>query len=321
MSTPRSLPTTVTDPEEAMTHSIEPTVLDTPPVPEIPPTPKVAAEPSFTSKVVSTVGSLGPSIIVPLILLLGLIAAAVIPAVLTPSGPLDMNPAEAFTAPGAAHWFGTDESGRDVYSRVIHGARSSLLIGILATVIGLGLALVLGAIAGLGTRAVDFGVSRFLEVLFAFPGLLLALLVITILGPGVVTTTIAVGLSAAPGYARMIRSQALSIRGSGYVEASIVQGKSRAFIIRHHILPNVAAPLFVLATLGVGQAIVWASSLSFLGLGATPPDPEWGSMLSLGRLYIGNAWWLTVFPGLFIVLSAATTTLLGHGIQRKLKDK
>ena len=321
MSTPRSLPTTVTDPEEAMTHSTQPTVLDTPPVPEIPPTPKVAAEPSFTSKVVSTVGSLGPSIIVPLILLLGLIAAAVIPAVLTPSGPLDMNPAEAFTAPGAAHWFGTDESGRDVYSRVIHGARSSLLIGILATVIGLGLALVLGAIAGLGTRAVDFGVSRFLEVLFAFPGLLLALLVITILGPGVVTTTIAVGLSAAPGYARMIRSQVLSIRSSGYVEASIVQGKSRGFIIRHHILPNVAAPLFVLATLGVGQAIVWASSLSFLGLGATPPDPEWGSMLSLGRLYIGNAWWLTVFPGLFIVLSAATTTLLGHGIQRKLKDK
>ena len=172
MSTPRSLPTTVTDPEEAMTHSTQPTVLDTPPVPEIPPTPKVAAEPSFTSKVVSTVGSLGPSIIVPLILLLGLIAAAVIPSVLTPSGPLDMNPAEAFTAPGAAHWFGTDESGRDVYSRVIHGARSSLLIGILATVIGLGLALVLGAIAGLGTRAVDFGVSRFLEVLFAFPGLL-----------------------------------------------------------------------------------------------------------------------------------------------------
>ncbi|ASN38177.1 peptide ABC transporter permease [Arthrobacter sp. 7749] len=321
MSTPRSLPTTVTDPEEAMTPSIQPTVLDTPPVREIPPSPKAAADPSFTSKLVSTVGSLGPSIIVPLILLLGLIAAAVIPAVLTPSGPLDMNPAEAFTAPGAAHWFGTDESGRDVYSRVIHGARSSLLIGFLATVIGLGLALVLGAIAGLGTRAVDFGVSRFLEVLFAFPGLLLALLVITILGPGVVTTTIAVGLSAAPGYARMIRSQVLSIRGSGYVEASIVQGKSRAFIIRHHILPNVAAPLFVLATLGVGQAIVWASSLSFLGLGATPPDPEWGSMLSLGRLYIGNAWWLTVFPGLFIVLSAAITTLLGHGIQRKLKDK
>ena len=321
MSTDTNLSKTITDPEEAMTHSIQTTVLEGPAALEATRASKAAAHPSFKSGAWSTVSTLGPGIITPLVLLLGLIAAAVIPSVLAPSGPLEMNPAEAFTAPGTAHWFGTDESGRDVFSRVIHGARSSLLIGILATVIGLGLALVLGAVAGLGTRAVDFGVSRFLEVLFAFPGLLLALLVITILGPGVVTTTIAVGLSAAPGYARMIRSQVLSIRGSGYVEASIVQGKSRAFIIRHHILPNVAAPLFVLATLGVGQAIVWASSLSFLGLGATPPDPEWGSMLSLGRLYIGNAWWLTVFPGLFIVLSAATTTLLGHGIQRKLKDK
>lgn len=321
MSTDTNLSKTITDPEEAMTHSIQTTVLEGPPALEAHRASKAAAHPSFTSGARAAVSTWGPGIIIPLVFVVGLIAAAVIPSVLAPSGPLDMNPAEAFTSPGSAHWFGTDESGRDVFSRVIHGARSSLLIGILATVIGLGLALVLGAIAGLGTRAVDFGVSRFLEVLFAFPGLLLALLVITILGPGVVTTTIAVGLSAAPGYARMIRSQVLSIRGSGYVEASIVQGKSRAFIIRHHILPNVAAPLFVLATLGVGQAIVWASSLSFLGLGATPPDPEWGSMLSLGRLYIGNAWWLTVFPGLFIVLSAATTTLLGHGIQRKLKDK
>ncbi|HJX78937.1 ABC transporter permease [Glutamicibacter sp.] len=265
--------------------------------------------------------TLGLGIVLPFIVLIGLVIAAVLPSWIATTGALDMDPAQAFAAPGAAHWFGTDESGRDVFSRVIFGTRSSLLIGVLATLIGLGVALVLGALAGLGTKAVDFGVSRFLEVLFAFPGLLLALLVITILGPGVVTTTIAVGLSAAPGYARMIRSQVLSIRRSGYVEAAIVQGKSGGYIIVRHILPNVAAPLFVLATLGVGQAIVWASSLSFLGLGATPPDPEWGSMLSQGRLYIGNAWWLTFFPGLFIVLSAASTTLLGHGIQRKLKDR
>lgn len=259
-------------------------------------------------------------LLAPAVVLAALVAAATVPGLLAPFGPLAMDPAVAFTPPGPGHWFGTDESGRDVFSRVIHGARSSLLIGVLATVIGLGVAVVLGALAGLGTRALDFGVSRFLEVLFAFPGLLLALLVITILGPGVVTTTLAVGLSTAPGYARMIRSQVLSVRRSGYVEASVIQGRSRWFIIRHHILPNVAAPLFVLATLGIGQAIVWASSLSFLGLGATPPDPEWGSMLSNGRLYIGNAWWLTVFPGLCIVLSAATTTLLGHGIQRHLKE-
>lgn len=283
----------------------------------------LASEPTrrITRGVPRRLPKLGLGIILPLVLLMGLVIAAAVPAWIATTGALDMDPAQAFTAPGAAHWFGTDESGRDVFSRVIFGTRSSLLIGVLATLIGLGVALVLGAVAGLGTKAVDFGVSRFLEVLFAFPGLLLALLVITILGPGVVTTTIAVGLSAAPGYARMIRSQVLSVRRSGYVEAAIVQGKSAGYIIVRHILPNVAAPLFVLATLGVGQAIVWASSLSFLGLGATPPDPEWGSMLSQGRLYIGNAWWLTFFPGLFIVLSAASTTLLGHGIQRKLKDR
>jgi len=232
-----------------------------------------------------------------------------------------MEPAIAFSPPSVDHWFGTDESGRDVYTRVIHGARDSLSIGVLATVIGVGLGLVLGAIAGWGSKAVDFGINRFLEVLFAFPNLLLALLVITILGPGVVTTTLAVGLSTAPGYARMIRSQVQSIRRSGYVEASIVQGRSRWFILRRHMLPNVAAPLFILATLGVGQAIVWASSLSFLGLGATPPAPEWGAMLSAGRGYMSIAWWITLFPGLFIVFSAAATTVLGHSLQQKFKEQ
>jgi peptide/nickel transport system permease protein len=250
-----------------------------------------------------------------------LAVAAIAPALLAPGDPLAMEPAQAFAVPSLEHWFGTDESGRDVFTRVIHGARDSLSIGVLATVIGVGLGLVLGAIAGWGSRAVDYGVNRVLEVLFAFPNLLLALLVITILGPGVVTTTLAVGLSTAPGYARMIRSQVRSVKNSGYVEASVVQGRSRGFIIRRHVLPNVAAPLFILATLGVGQAIVWASSLSFLGLGATPPAPEWGAMLSAGRGYMSIAWWITLFPGLFIVLSAAATTVLGHGLQQKLKEQ
>lgn len=261
------------------------------------------------------------AIAVPAIAVGALALTAIAPGLLAPGDPLAMNPAIAFSPPSAEHWFGTDESGRDVYTRVIHGARDSLSIGVLATVIGLGLGLVLGAIAGWGSKAVDFGVNRFLEVLFAFPNLLLALLVITILGPGVVTTTLAVGLSTAPGYARMIRSQVHSVKRSGYVEASVVQGRSPGFIIRRHVLPNVAAPLFILATLGVGQAIVWASSLSFLGLGATPPAPEWGAMLSAGRGYMSIAWWITLFPGLFIVLAAASTTLLGHSLQRKFKDQ
>lgn len=261
------------------------------------------------------------TVAIPALILIGLLVAAVAPALVAPSGPLDIAPTHAFSAPSLEHWFGTDESGRDVFSRVIHGTRSSLLIGLLATVVGLGLGVVLGAVAGLGGKAADFGISRLLEVFFAFPSLLLALLVITILGPGVVSTTLAVGLSTAPGYARVIRTQVLSVRRSGYVESAVVLGRSRWFVVSRHILPNVAAPLFVLATLGVGQAIVWASSLSFLGLGATPPDPEWGSMLSVGRRYLGNAWWLTVFPGLFIVLSAAATTILGHSLQRRLKDR
>lgn len=259
-------------------------------------------------------------VVVSAVVIAGLLLAAVAPGLIAPADPLAMAPAQAFAPPSTAHWFGTDESGRDVFARVIHGARDSLLIGVFATAVGLGVALVLGTLAGLGTKALDFGVSRFLEVLFAFPGLLLALLVITILGPGVVTTTLAVGLATAPGYARLIRSQVLSVKTSGYVEASIVQGRSRFFRLRRHILPNVVAPLFVLATLGIGQAIVWASSLSFLGLGATPPAPEWGSMLAAGRGYLSIAWWITLFPGLFIVLSAAATTVLGHGLQRTLKE-
>jgi peptide/nickel transport system permease protein len=263
----------------------------------------------------------GPAIVVPAAAVAVLAVAALAPGLLAPGDPLAMEPAKAFAGPSLQHWFGTDESGRDVFTRVIHGARDSLSIGVLATVIGVGLGLVLGAIAGWGSKAVDYGVNRVLEVLFAFPNLLLALLVITILGPGVVTTTLAVGLSTAPGYARMIRSQVRSVKNSGYVEASVVQGRSRWFIIRRHVLPNVAAPLFILATLGVGQAIVWASSLSFLGLGATPPAPEWGAMLSAGRGYMSIAWWITLFPGLFIVLSAAATTILGHSLQRQFKEQ
>ncbi|WP_151532107.1 ABC transporter permease [Rhodococcus erythropolis] len=264
---------------------------------------------------------LEPTIVIPTVILVGLLAAALVPTLIAPYGPLEIAPAQSFSAPSFQHWFGTDESGRDVFSRVVYGTRSSLLIGVFATIVGLGLGGILGVAAGLGRRSVDFGVSRLLEVLFAFPTLLLALLVITIIGPGVVSTTLAVGLSTAPGYARLIRTQVLSVRRSGYVEAAVALGRTDLFVIRKHVLPNVAAPLFVLATLGIGQAVIWASSLSFLGLGATPPDPEWGSMLSAGRRYLSNAWWLTLFPGLFIVLGAAATTVLGRNLQRRIKDR
>ncbi|WP_291046580.1 ABC transporter permease [Herbiconiux sp.] len=246
-----------------------------------------------------------------------LLVAAVAPWLLAPGDPLAIDPAEAFVAPQWGHPFGTDESGRDIYTRVVHGAAPSLVIGVAATAIGIALALVLGLAAALGGRIVDFGVSRLLEVLFAFPGLLLALLVITVYGPGVVTSTIAVGLATAPGYARIIRAQTRSVASSPYVEAAVVLGRSRTRILGQHILPNAVVPVFVLVTLGVGQAIVWAAALSYLGLGAEPPAAEWGAMLFAGKNYLATAWWLTFFPGLAIVLSAAATTVLGRALQRR----
>lgn len=240
-----------------------------------------------------------------------LLLAAVAPTLLAPFDPLAVAPVDAFSPPSPAHLLGTDESGRDVLSRLIAGAGASLLIGASATVIGLALGAVLGVVAAFGGRFVDGAIGRILEVLFAFPALLLALLVIVVTGPGVVPATIAVGLSTAPGYARILRTQLLGIRDSGYVEAARVLGHRPARILLRHVLPNTFAPLAVLATLGVGQAIVWASALSYLGLGAEPPAPEWGAMLSAGRTYLASAWWLTVFPGLVIVLTTIATTVLG----------
>ncbi|MEO6201202.1 MAG: ABC transporter permease [Cryobacterium sp.] len=252
-------------------------------------------------------------------LALFLVVAALAPQLVAPGNPLAIDPLSAFQSPSAGHLFGTDESGRDIYTRVIHGAGNSLLIGVLATAIGLGFGVVLGTMAGMLGRVVDFSVNRVLEVLFAFPGLLLALLVIVIYGPGVATATLAVGLSTAPGYARIIRSQLVSVRSSPFVEAATVQGLTPWRILTRHILPNTLAPLVVLATLGIGQAIVWATALSYLGLGAQPPAAEWGAMLSAGRTYITSAWWMSFFPGLFIVLTAVSATALGRAIERRMR--
>jgi peptide/nickel transport system permease protein len=262
---------------------------------------------------------LGPLEVAAVVTIALLALAALAPGVLAPGDPLAIDPLSSFESPSFAHPFGTDESGRDIYTRVVHGTGASLLIGLAATAIGIGLALAFGLLAGFGPRWLDFGTTRVIEVLFAFPGLLFALLFIVVYGPGVVTSTIAVGLSTAPGYARIIRSQVIRVRTSPYLEAATVLGRGRTARIVRHVLPNVAGALFVLATLGIGQSIVWASSLSYLGLGAVPPAAEWGAMLSAGRTYIASFWWMTFFPGLFIVLSAAATTLLGRSLQQNVR--
>ncbi|KQB54365.1 peptide ABC transporter permease [Pseudomonas endophytica] len=262
---------------------------------------------------------LGP--LLALLFLAFLIIAALLPQLFTHTDPLAIVPRDAFHPPGWAHWFGTDQSGRDIYSRVIYGTRQSLFIGLAATALAMSIAITLGLLGGLGGARLDRGVSWLLEILFAFPSLVLALLFVAIFGSGIGPLIIATGLGAAPGYARMVRGQVLAVRNAGYIEAAVALGHPTRRVILRQLLPNAMRPLIVTLTMGVGQAIVWASALSFLGLGAQPPAPEWGTMLSMGRDFVANAWWLTFFPGLFIVLTTLSTTVAGRYLQKRLEGR
>ncbi|UXN32864.1 ABC transporter permease [Glutamicibacter sp. M10] len=202
------------------------------------------------------------------LLVIGLwLLMALAPSVLAPGDPLAINPTQAFAKPGLAHFFGTDESGRDIYTRVIHGAGDSLAIGLAATALGMGLAIVLGTIAALSPRWLDEIILRILEALYAIPSLLMALLIIAFTGPGVGPAIVAVGLSTAPGYARLVRSQIRSLKNSEMLEAATVLGRGTWRKSRNHLIPNALKPLLALVTLGIGQAVIWAAALSFLGLG------------------------------------------------------
>jgi peptide/nickel transport system permease protein len=262
-----------------------------------------------------------PAVWVAALFLLLVLAWAVVPDAFTNESPFDTDVDAAIQAPSLQHWFGTDASGRDVYTRVVFGARSSLLIGVGATALALVAAVVFGFAAGLGGRFTDGAISRFLEVVLALPGLLLALIFIAMLGPGVATEIVAVALGSAAGYAWMVRGQVIAVRNSGYVHAATALGHSRFRINVRHVFPNAMRPLVVLATMGVGQSIVWASSLSFLGLGVAPPAPEWGAMLDAGRDFVSTAWWLELFPGLAIVGCTLAVTVLGRHLQRRIEGR
>lgn len=247
-----------------------------------------------------------------------LLACTLAPGWLAPYAPLAVDPAAAFSGPSLAHPFGTDDSGRDVLSRVIFGARESLTIGITATLAGLVGGIALGALAG-GSRSrvwapVRFVADRVIEALFAFPGLLLALLLLTVWGPGVGSVIAAVAISTAPGYARMVRGGVRQTLGSGPVEAARLQGDRAFRVWATLVLPEALRPVLVLATLGVGYAVVLAAALGFLGLGSPPPAPEWGAMLNAGRPYLTKAWWITFFPGAMILAVGIATTVVGRAL-------
>lgn len=255
------------------------------------------------------------------LLIAALLATAVFAPVVAPHNPLDQSFPRQLQPPSWGYPLGTDEFGRDILSRIIFGARIALGIGALAVGIAVALGVPFGLIAGYFGGRLDTAIMRTMDVLLAFPYLLLALIVVTLLGFGLTNVMIAVGLVYVPQYSRIVRSVTLSVRQRLFVEAAHALGGSTLRIMLRHVLPNCLAPIIVQTTLSLGWAIVNAAGLSFLGLGAQPPTPEWGAMLTSGREYMRNAPWITTFPGLAILLTALGFNLLGDGLRDALDPR
>ncbi|MEU8346260.1 peptide/nickel transport system permease protein [Actinomadura meyerae] len=260
----------------------------------------------------------GPLLATGFLLLVAL--AFVWPSLLAPAPP-DATGPDLLAAPSAAHPLGTDQLGRDLLSRIVHGARPSLTIGLGATAIGVSAGSVLGVLAATAGRAVDEAIMRVSDVFLAFPGLLLALLVVAVLGPGTGNATLAIGCSLTPGFVRLARSQALLVRESDYVRAAVVLGRPPRSLFLRHLMPNALPPVLVLAMIHVGTAIIAGSSLSFLGLGPAPPTPEWGAMLAEGREFLDSAWTVAVFPGVAVTATVVSVNVAGRALQRRFEGR
>jgi peptide/nickel transport system permease protein len=262
-----------------------------------------------------------PALLLAFLFVTLLLVAAVAPRLLVSGDPLEANSRHAFEAPSWKHVLGTDENGRDVLTRLVFGVRASLSMGVAATGLGLSLGVALGLAAGLGHRVVEEALMRFVDILLAFPDILTALLIIALFGAGTQNAILAVGIAAVPRYARLLRAQIRSVRHAPYVEAATALGLSRTAVVWRHVLPNAIKPVLILAVIGIGWTIAAGASLSFLGLGAPPPAPEWGAMLAGARNFLANGWWLTAAPAFAITFTVLSVTAIGRALLRGREGK
>ncbi|MBU3113488.1 nickel transporter permease [Clostridium lacusfryxellense] len=259
--------------------------------------------------------------LVGLIIIIVLLIVAIFGPLLMPYNANIGELSQSLQKPSIAHWFGTDEQGRDILSRIIDGTKISLRVGITAVAVALSIGIVVGSLAGYYGGKVDMLIMRFMDIMLAFPSLLLAIAFMSVLGKGIDNAIIAISIVTIPEYARIVRGSILSIKDSEYVQAARVIGNSDAAIIFKHILPNVISPIIVRATLGVSNAILDTAALGFLGLGVQPPQAEWGSMLGAGRGYFYNAPHIILFPGIAITITVLAFNLFGDGLRDALDPK
>jgi len=255
------------------------------------------------------------------ILFSGFILIAAIAPLIAPYDPFQMRLTEAFQPPSMKYLFGTDDMGRDILSRVLLGSRISLRVGVIVVAIALCIGTILGGIAGYIGGVVDEIIMRFTDLVLAFPSMVLALALGAALGPGLDNAVFAISVTWWPWYARLVRGQVLSIRELGYVEAAKCIGANDFRILFRHILPNSFGPVIVNASMDFGWAILTTAALSFLGIGAQPPQPEWGLMISTGRLYFLDKYWIATFPGLAILLVVLASNLIGDGLGEVLNPR
>ncbi len=253
--------------------------------------------------------------------LLLIIIVAIFGPYIAPFDPVKIAVGPRLMPPSRTFLFGTDQFGRDVFSRVIYGTKLTMQASILAVAVAAGIGIPLGLMAGYAGRWSDILISRFIDILLSFPGILLALIVVAILGTGLAKVQIAVGISLIPAYTRLVRGSVLSAKENVYVEAARAGGCSTFRIATRHILPNIFVSLLVLSTTAIGWAIIIATSINFIGLGVQPPTPEWGADLGAARSYLGVAWWPGTFPGLAILVTILSINLIGDGLQNALDPR